>query len=134
MLIISTVMAGVGLFLIGTRYWLLIAILIGILDNIPVVGPGIMFTPWVAVNVIMGSTDRAVYLTILYLVIFAVRQLSEPKIMGDSVGIHPLLMLMAIYGGIVFFGVWGIFVGPLIAILIRAATLSGLFKFPPFQE
>ena len=134
MLIISTVIAGVGLFLLGTRYWLLIAILIGILDNIPVVGPGIMITPWVAVNVIMGSTDRAVYLTILYLVIFAVRQLSEPKIMGDSVGIHPLLMLMAIYGGIVFFGVWGIFVGPLIAILIRAATLSGLFKFPPFQE
>ena len=134
MLIIATLISGIGLFLIGTRYWLLIAIAIGILDNIPVVGPGIIFTPWVAVNVITGDLDRAVYLTILYLVIFSVRQLSEPKIMGDSVGIHPLIMLIAIYGGIVFFGFLGIFLGPIIAILIRAATLSGLFKFPPYSE
>ncbi len=54
--------------------------------------------------------------------------------MGDSVGIHPLIMLIAIYGGIVFFGFLGIFLGPIIAILIRAATLSGLFKFPPYSE
>lgn len=134
MLIIATLISGVGLFLIGTRYWLLIAIAIGILDNIPVVGPGIIFTPWVAVNVIAGDLDRAVYLTILYLVIFSVRQLTEPKIMGDSVGIHPLIMLIAIYGGIVFFGFLGIFIGPIIAILIRAATLSGLFKFPPYPD
>ncbi len=136
MLIIATLISGIGLFLIGTRYWLLIAIAIGILDNIPPVvgGPGIIFTPWVAVNVITGDLDRAVYLTILYLVIFSVRQLSEPKIMGDSVGIHPLIMLIAIYGGIVFFGFLGIFLGPIIAILIRAATLSGLFKFPPYSE
>jgi sporulation integral membrane protein YtvI len=134
MLIIATLIAGVGLFLIGTRYWVLIAIAIGILDNIPVVGPGIIFTPWVAVSVLVGEVDRAVYLTILYFVIFSVRQLTEPKIMGDSVGIHPLIMLLAIYGGVVFFGVLGIFIGPILAILIRAATLSGLFKFPPFSD
>ncbi|NLJ79888.1 MAG: sporulation integral membrane protein YtvI [Firmicutes bacterium] len=134
MLIISVLIAGVGLFLIGTRYWLLIAIAIGVLDNIPIVGPGIIFTPWVAVSVLLGNLNRAVYLTILYLVIFSVRQLSEPKIMGDSVGIHPLVMLLAIYGGIVFFGFLGIFLGPILAILIRAATLSGLFKFPPYPE
>ena len=134
MLILATLLAGVGLFLIGTRYWLLMAIAIGILDNIPVVGPGIIFTPWVAVSVIIGDVDRAVYLTILYFVIFSVRQLAEPKIMGDSVGIHPLIMLLAIYGGVVFFGVLGIFIGPVLAILIRAATLSGLFKIPPYSE
>lgn len=134
MLLIATLISGVGLFLIGTRYWLLLAIVMGILDNIPVVGPGILFTPWVAVNVISGDINRAVYLTILYFVIFAIRNFSEPKIMGDSVGIHPLLMLLAIYGGVVFFGFMGIFIGPFIAILIRAATVSGLFKFPSYTE
>lgn len=134
MLIIAVLISGVGLFLIGTRYWLLIALAIGILDNIPVVGPGIIFTPWIAVSVIVGDVDRAIYLTILYLIIFSVRQLSEPKIMGDSVGIHPLVMLLAIYGGIVFFGVLGIFLGPIIAILIRAATHSGLFRLPPQSD
>lgn len=134
MLILATLVSGVGLFLIGTRYWLLMAIAIGILDNIPIVGPGIIFTPWVAVSVILGDIDQAVYLTILYFIIFSFRQLAEPKIMGDSVGIHPLIMLLAIYGGVVFFGFMGIFIGPIIAILIRATTLSGLFKFPPYSE
>lgn len=134
MLIIAVLISGIGLFLIGSRYWLLMAIIIGILDNIPVVGPGVIFTPWVAMSVITGSVNQAVYLTILYFVIFTVRQLIEPKIMGDSVGIHPLVMLLAIYGGVVFFGFMGIFIGPLIAILIRAATLSGLFQIPPYSE
>ena len=54
--------------------------------------------------------------------------------MGDSVNLHPLLMLLAIYGGAVFFGVAGIFVGPILAIIIRATTASGLFKWPPYSE
>jgi len=134
MLIIAVLISGVGLFFIGTRYWLLMALAIGILDNIPIVGPGIIFTPWIAVSVLLGNFNRAAYLTFLYLLIFSVRQLSEPKIMGDSVGIHPLIMLLAIYGGVVFFGFLGIFIGPIIAILIRAASLTGLFKLPPYSK
>lgn len=134
MLLISTLIAAMGLFLIGTRYWILLAIIIGILDQIPIVGPGIIFTPWVAMSVIAGDVDRAVYLTILYFVIFALRNFAEPKIMGDSVNLHPLLMLLAIYGGAVFFGVAGIFVGPVLAIFIRATTASGLFRWPPYSE
>ena len=80
MFIISTVITAVGLFLIGTRYWVLLAILIGIIDQVPVVGPGIVFTPWVAMSVISGDIDRAVYLTILYFIIFATRNFAEPKI------------------------------------------------------
>ncbi len=134
MLLLATLIAGVGLFLIDVRYWILLAIIIGIMDNIPVIGPGIIFTPWVAMNAIGGDIDRAVYLTILYFVIFSFRQLAEPKIMGDSVGLHPLIMLLAMYGGVVFFGVLGIFIGPVIAILIRGTTASGLFKWPPYSE
>ncbi|NMB21375.1 MAG: AI-2E family transporter, partial [Firmicutes bacterium] len=74
------------------------------------------------------------YLTILYFIIFAFRNFSEPKIMGDSVGLHPLIMILAIYGGIVFFGVTGIVAGPVIAIIIRATTASGLFKWPLYSE
>jgi len=46
------------------------------------------------------------------------------------VGVHPLVMLAAIYGGIVFFGVWGIIVGPFIAILIKAVLDTGLVRLP----
>jgi predicted PurR-regulated permease PerM len=134
MLLISTVIAGIGLFLIDVRYWILLAIIIGILDQIPIVGPGIIFTPWVAMAVIAGDIDRAVYLTILYFIIFAFRNFAEPKIMGDSVGLHPLIMILAIYGGVVFFGVMGILIGPVLAILVRATTASGLLKWPLYPD
>ncbi len=132
--IIITVLAAVSLFLIGTRYWVLLAILIGLVDQVPVIGPGIVFTPWVAMSVIAGDINRAVYLTILYFVIFATRNFAEPKVLGDSVGLHPLIMLLAIYGGVVFFGVMGLFLGPVLAIVIRATTAAGLLKFPPYAE
>ena len=80
MFIISTVTTAVGLFLIGTRYWVLLAILIGIIDQAPVVGPGIVFTPWVAMSVSSGDIDRAVYLTILYFFIFATRNFADQNI------------------------------------------------------
>lgn len=134
MLIISTLIAACGLFVIGTRYWVLLAILIGIIDQIPVIGPGIIFTPWVAMCVIAGDINRAVYLTILYFVIFAARNFLEPKIMGDSVGLHPLIMLLAMYGGVVFFGVAGLVLGPVLAIVFRATTAAGLFRFPPYAD
>jgi len=130
LLIIALAISGVGLFIIGTRYWVLLALVIAVLDTIPIIGPGIVFTPWVAACALTGDLNRAVYLSILYFVIFAVHQLAEPKIMGDSVGVHPLVMLAAIYGGIVFFGVWGIIVGPFIAILIKAVLDTGLVRLP----
>ncbi len=134
LLVIATMIAAVGLMLINTRYWLILAIVIGVLDNIPVVGPGIIFTPWVAMTFLIGDTDRAVFLAVLYVVIFSVHQLTEPKIMGDSVGIHPLAMLVALYGGIVFFGVIGIFIGPILLIILKAAIHSGLFRPVNFPE
>lgn len=130
LLIIAVLLSGTGLFIIGTRYWVLLALVIGLLDSIPIIGPGIVFTPWIAVSAITGDLNRAVYLTVLYFLIFAVHQLAEPKIMGDSVGVHPLVMLLAIYGGIVFFGVWGIIAGPFLAIMVKAILDAGLMRLP----
>lgn len=130
LLIIAVLLSGTGFFIIGTRYWVLLALVVGILDTIPIIGPGILFTPWIAISALGGDLDMAVYLTILYFIIFAVHQLIEPKIMGDSVGIHPLMMLLAFYGGIVFFGAWGIIAGPFIAILIKAIMAAGLITWP----
>lgn len=121
LLLISTTIAAVGLILLNTRYWLILAILIGILDIIPTVGPGIIFTPWVFFTFLLGDPRRAILLMVLYLIIFASRQFIEPKIISSSVGIHPLIMLLAIYGGYIFFGVFGIIIGPILAIVFKAA-------------
>ncbi|NLM26393.1 MAG: sporulation integral membrane protein YtvI [Firmicutes bacterium] len=126
MFFIATVISALGLLLLNIRYWLLLAIIIAVLDNIPIVGPGIIFGPWALASFLLGDTNRAIWIIVLYIVIFAVRQLTEPKIMGDFIGIHPLAMLLAFYAGVVFFGSIGIFIGPLLVIVIKAAIHAGV--------
>lgn len=132
--LITTVVAAVGLYLLGIRYWMTLALAAGILDLIPVVGPGFLFFPWAIASLLLDDAALAFYLLLIYLAIFLVRQLLQPKILGDSIGVHPLLMLATIYAGIVCFGVHGLLIGPAIVIIIRALLTSGLVSIPPDEE
>lgn len=129
-LAITTAVAALGLYLLGIRYWMTLSILAGILDFIPVVGPGFLFMPWAAVSLVLGDTSLAIALTIVYLAVFGVRQVFQTKVLGDSIGVHPLLMLVSIYGGIVWFGVYGLLIGPILIIIGRALINSGIIPWP----
>ncbi|MGI6037296.1 MAG: sporulation integral membrane protein YtvI [Limnochordia bacterium] len=126
LLLLSTLVAAIGLSLMGTNYRMLLAIIIGVLDMIPAIGPGIIMFPWSIVSFLTGNNPRAIQLLILYAVIFVARQTLQPKIFSDSVGIHPLAILVALYAGIVFFGFKGVFLGPILAIIIKAVWYAGL--------
>lgn len=117
---ISVVIAAVGYLVIGNRYWLLLALVTGILDIIPVVGPGTIMLPWALFSFLMGHPKVTVILLLVYVTILIVRQVLQPYVMGDSIGVHPLTMLFSIYVGIVLVGAWGIFVGPILVIIIKA--------------
>lgn len=134
-LAITTAVAALGLYLLGIRYWMTLSILAGILDFIPVVGPGFLFMPWAGVSLVLGDTSLAIALAIIYLAVFGVRQIFQTKVLGDSIGVHPLLMLISIYGGIVWFGVYGLLIGPVLIIIGRALINSGIIPWPePVQS
>jgi predicted PurR-regulated permease PerM len=61
-----------------------------------------------------------VSLLVLYIITWIVRQLLEPRIVGGQIGMHPLLLLVAMYIGMNVFGVIGLLVGPLCAIVLRS--------------
>lgn len=132
LLIITMAISAIGLYFVGNRYWMTLAIVTGILDLIPMVGPGFLFLPWAAINLLLENPSLAVQLVIIYLAIFVVRQALQPKILGDSIGAHPLLMLVALYAGIVSFGVQGFIIGPVVVIIVRALFNVGLF--PTFHK
>jgi len=117
--IVTTVIVSIGLAWIGVNYWLTLALIAGILDVIPVVGPGFLFMPWAAFAWTLKQPVLGIQLLVLYAVIFLVRQVLQPKILGDSIGVHPLAMLVAIWAGIQFFGVQGLIVGPVIVIIAK---------------
>ncbi|HEY8417905.1 MAG TPA: sporulation integral membrane protein YtvI [Limnochordales bacterium] len=130
MLFISTSIAAAGLILIGSRYWMTLALILGMLDVIPVVGPGLILFPWAAIAVVLGNLAQAVQLVGLFVVMFAARNLLQAKVLGDSVGMHPLLMLIALWVGIVAFGVYGILIGPILAIIAKALRNAGIIRLP----
>ncbi|MDD2431143.1 MAG: sporulation integral membrane protein YtvI [Bacillota bacterium] len=101
-------------------YWMILSVLLAILDMIPVLGPSLILIPWSIFELFFGRINVFWITTILNIMILVTRQTLQPIILGDSTGIHPLLMLFSIYAGLMIFGVWGLFIGPIIVIVARA--------------
>lgn len=116
--LLTFAMLLLGLMILGVRYALLIALLGAVVDFLPVLGVGTVLVPWSAFCFVGGDTRLCVGLLILCAVIAVVRQLAEPRLVGESLGVHPLLTLVALYGGFSLFGVFGMLLGPLIALLL----------------
>jgi len=120
LMLITTFIAAAGFAVLKVRYWMLLALLSGVLDLLPILGPPLLIFPWASVALLMGELRLGVGLLLVYGVMFVVRQFSESTILGRTVGIHPLLMLGGVYGGLLIFGAWGVFIGPLLVIAGRA--------------
>jgi len=110
-----------GLTIIGNPYAIFIGLGIGVLDLLPILGAGAVLVPWAVVSFIAGNASLGVSLLVLYGICMLTRQSLEPKIVGEQIGVHPLLTLMAIFFGLTMFGSLGIILGPFIAIAIKVA-------------
>lgn len=117
----------IGLSIIGAKYSLILSITIAIIDIMPVLGTGGILIPWAAYNLLTGNIRLAVSLLILYVIILIIRQVMEPKIVGQQIGLHPLITLSAMYAGLKIFGVVGMIFGP-ITILVVKNILSGVLN------
>lgn len=127
--IVTYVISFIGLLIIGTGYPLAIALLIVVVDILPVLGTGSVLVPWAAYLFVTGDVFTAVGLLLLFIVITVVRRIIEPKILGDAVGIGALSALVSLYVGYELVGVIGVFLGPIVVIVFMAARKAGLFDF-----
>jgi sporulation integral membrane protein YtvI len=125
LMFISIVIAYLGLTILGVRYAILIALIAGILDFVPSIGPGIMFFPWALYSVfVLRQTGTAIIILVISTIIMVIRQILQPKLIGEGTGIDPLLALVTIYLGIKLFGVSGMFIGPIVAIVLKAIVVG----------
>ncbi len=115
----------IGLLILRVDYALTLAVLIGIADLLPVVGPGTVFIPWVIIEFIMGNYGLGFALLILYAFIIVLRQILQPKLVAASLGLYPLATLIALYAGLKLFGIWGLIIGPLSLVVLKAIFRTG---------
>ncbi|OXS55654.1 sporulation integral membrane protein YtvI [Cohnella sp. CIP 111063] len=127
--VITYILSFTGLLIIGTGYPLAIALVIVIVDILPVLGVGSALVPWAAFQIATGEMYTGIGLILLFLVITVVRRIVEPKILGDAVGIGALSALISLYVGYELVGIVGVFLGPIVVIVFMAMRKAGLFDF-----
>ncbi|MDX9873142.1 MAG: sporulation integral membrane protein YtvI [Clostridia bacterium] len=121
---ITAILSIAGLYILKIDYALTIGLIIGFFDLLPILGPGTILVPWAIIVLLLGNYALCIALLVLYVVLIGVRQLIEPKILSENIGLHPLAILVSLYLGLRFIGVWGIILGPFLLILVKAVVKS----------
>jgi sporulation integral membrane protein YtvI len=114
-----------GFRLLGLPYAVLLAAVIALIDLLPVLGIGTVLLPWALFCLLTQRFRLGVGLLIVFLVISLVRQLLEPRIVGKSIGLSPLLTLTSMYAGWYLFGMAGLLLFPAVATLAVKALAYG---------
>ncbi|MDF2961160.1 MAG: sporulation integral rane protein YtvI [Paenibacillus sp.] len=126
--VLTYIVALIGLLFLNAGYPLAIALIIIIVDLLPILGTGSVLVPWAAFSFIQGDMRLAIGLLVLFLTITIFRRIVEPKIVGDAVGISALSALASLYIGFKLIGVTGLFLGPVVIIFFQALKKAGLVK------
>ena len=123
-MILVAVCCVTGLVVIRNEYALLLGIFIAILDALPIIGSGMILIPWSIIMLINGNIFAAAILITVYLLCQIIREIVEPKLIGNRIGIRPLYTLMSMYVGLKLFGIAGFILGPVGLIIIIAIIKS----------
>ncbi len=117
----------VGFLLLRVQYAPLIAFLTAVLDLLPFFGTGAVMVPWAVIKFLSGDYEIAIWLLVIWGVGQLVRQVIQPKIVGDSVGIAPLPTLFLMFAGYKCTGVGGMILAIPLGIIVINMNQAGIF-------
>lgn len=108
----------VGFFLLRVENALILAVVIALVDALPVFGTGLIMIPWGVVNLVQGNTVLGVGLLATYAAAALSRSVLEPKFVGRQLGLDSLVTLAAIYTGYRLWGIPGLILAPLLTVTV----------------
>lgn len=124
LVLISFIISVIGLYAFNfmglkIQYPLLIALAIGFVDALPILGSGTVMIPWAVGSALNGDLNLGLAIIGLFIVMSVVRQFLEPRIVSKQIGIHPIFTIIAMYTGYKFLNVAGLILGPIILIILK---------------
>ncbi|MEC0246584.1 sporulation integral membrane protein YtvI [Paenibacillus chitinolyticus] len=125
---ITFVMVLISLMILGVDNAFTISLLAAFFDVLPLLGVSTLFVPWIVYHFIAGSTMMGIWLTVVLAVVVLVRQVLEPKITGESLGVSAFTMLSFMIISLSLFGVAGVILSPILIILIKALYDQGYLR------
>lgn len=117
----------VGLLILRVDYVLLVAFVIAFLDMLPFFGTGTVLGPWAVIKILSSDYQFAVGLIILYAVTQIVRQVIQPKIVGDTIGMNPLATLIFMYIGYKISSIVGMIIAVPVGMILINLYQAGVF-------
>lgn len=115
---ITAVIAMFVFLLLGIPYVLALGLILALLDLLPILGAGVLMIPMAIWYLAIGETFKGIAIAILYIVIVAVRQIIEPRLLSSNLNIHPIVAILALFLGLQLFGILGLILLPLVASIL----------------
>mgnify|MGYP005771976283 CR=1 FL=1 len=137
LILVSFVISLVGLYVLSflkfnIPYPLLMALFIGFVDALPILGSGTVMIPWAIISGLNGDLSLGIAIVTLFIIMSIVRQFLEPKLVSKNIGVHPIFTLIAMYTGFKITGIIGLLLGPIALIIIKNIFANlidqGVFK------
>lgn len=137
LVLVSFFISLIGLYILyflkfNIPYPLLMALFIGFVDALPILGSGTIMIPWAIISAINGDISLGIAIITLLIIMSIIRQFLEPKLVSKNIGVHPIFTLIAMYTGFKITGLIGLLVGPIILIIIKNIFANlidqGVFK------
>lgn len=113
---ITFAIVAAGLTLLRIPSGMLWAVLVALVDALPILGTGTVLVPWSVVCFLQGDTPRALGILGIYITAALTRSMLEPKLLGKHLGLDPLVTLIALYIGYRLWGVGGMILAPLLTV------------------
>lgn len=137
LILVSFVISLIGLYILqivgfNVQYPLLMALFIGFVDALPILGSGTVMIPWAIICALNGDINLGIAIIVLLVIMSVVRQVLEPKLVSKNIGVHPIFTLIAMYTGFKVIGIIGLLVGPIVLIIVKNIFANlidqGVFK------
>ena len=137
LVLISFIISLIGLYILqftgfNISYPLLMALFIGFVDALPILGSGTVMVPWAAISAINGDFNLGIAIIVLLIIMSVARQVLEPKLVSKNIGVHPIFTLIAMYTGFKIMGIMGLLIGPIVLIIFKNIFANvidkGVFK------
>ncbi len=137
LVLVSFIISLIGLYILQfagfhIQYPLLMALFIGFVDALPILGSGTVMVPWAIIAAINGDFNLGIAIIVLLIIMSVARQILEPKLVSKNIGVHPIFTLIAMYTGFKVIGIMGLLIGPIVLIIFKNIFASlidqGVFK------
>ena len=128
LMLITFVELCIGFSVLGLKSAILLGAIVAVVDILPVLGTGTVLIPWSLLALILGDYKMFIGIGLMYIIITVVRNVLEPRLVSEQIGLNPLVTLFFMFLGLQSIGVVGMFVFPIVVMVLKKLQDAGYVR------